>query len=97
MADETLSTEELKTIIGIVWEALQAPRWNKDDLIDLGKTIYAKTPLKNMDEKLFIRLFPHIATIARSVGTKIKAMSKQETPESERSKEEQTKEEETNG
>ena len=93
MAEETLSTEELKTIIGIVWEALQEPRWNKDDLIDLGKCIYAKTPLKSMDEKLFNRLFPHVTAIARSIGTNLKKLPKQETLPAEK----QPTEEESNG
>ena len=49
--------------IRTLWEALHAPKWTRDDLIDLGKAIFAKTPLKNLDPDKFDKLLPHLIDI----------------------------------
>ena len=69
---ETLSREELAYLIKILWEAQQAPSWNRDDLIEFGKAIFGKTPLKELDPKIFNRLFPHLKTMAEHLGVKLK-------------------------
>ena len=70
----TLSKEELAWLIKAVVESLEVPDWTKDDLIEFGKMIWAKTTLKSLaerDEKLFGRHFPLLATVATHLGTKI--------------------------
>lgn len=69
---ETLNKEELAYLIKAVWEALQAPSWSKDDLIEFGKAIFGKTALKDLDPKKFNRLFPFLKTIAEHLGTRLK-------------------------
>ena len=69
---ETLSKEELAYLIKIVWEALQAPSWSRDDLIEFGKAIFGKTPLKELDPKKFNQLFPFLKSIAEHLGIKLK-------------------------
>ena len=49
--------------IRAVWEALLAPKWGKDDLIDLGKAIYARKSLKDIDPRKFDGLLPHLIAI----------------------------------
>ena len=41
----SLSKEEQAFLMKALWEALQMPPWNRDDLIDLGKLIFAKKSL----------------------------------------------------
>ena len=70
----TLSKEELAWLIKAIIESLEIPDWTKDDLIEFGKMIWAKTSLKILaerDEKLFSRLFPHLTKVATHLGTKI--------------------------
>ena len=69
---ETLSKEELAYLIKIVWDALQAPSWSRDDLIEFGKAIFGKTPLKELDPKKFNQLFPFLKSIAEHLGAKLK-------------------------
>ena len=78
MSDPTsnvaLTKEELAWLIKAIVESLEVPDWTKDDLIEFGKMIWAKTSLKILaerDEKLFGRLFPHLAKVATHLGTKI--------------------------
>ncbi len=56
--------------IRAVWDALMAPSWIPNDLKDLGMAIYAHRPLKDLDQKLFERLLPHLATIVERLETK---------------------------
>ena len=69
---ESLSREEQAFLIKILWESLQAPPWSRDDLIEFGKAIFGKTPLKDLDPKKFDRLFPFLKQITDSLGTKLK-------------------------
>jgi hypothetical protein len=57
--------------IRTVWEALLAPNWTKDDLIDLGKAIFARTPLKRFDQAKFDRILPHLSKLAEMLEAKI--------------------------
>ena len=70
----TLTKEELAWLIKALVESLEIPDWTKDDLIEFGKMIWAKTSLKALaerNEKLFSRLFPLLANVATHLGTKI--------------------------
>ena len=69
---EPLSREEQAFLIKILWEALQAPPWSRDDLIEFGKAIFGKTPLKDLDPKKFTQLFPFLVQITNQLGTKLK-------------------------
>lgn len=69
---ETLSKEEQAYLIKILWEALQAPSWSRDDLIEFGKAIFGKTPLKDLDPKKFNQLFPFLKVITEHLGAKLK-------------------------
>jgi hypothetical protein len=69
---ESLSREEQAFLIKILWEALQAPSWSRDDLIEFGKAIFGKTPLKDLDPKKFNQLFPFLKQITDNLGIKLK-------------------------
>ena len=69
---ESLSREEQAFLIKILWESLQAPPWSRDDLIEFGKAIFGKTPLKDLDPKKFNQLFPFLKQITDSLGIKLK-------------------------
>jgi hypothetical protein len=57
--------------IRAVWEALLAPDWTKDDLINLGKAIFARTPLKRFDPDKFDRILPHLDKATEVLEAKI--------------------------
>ena len=69
---EPLSREEQAFLIKILWESLQAPPWSRDDLIEFGKAIFGKTPLKELDPKKFNQLFPFLKQITDNLGIKLK-------------------------
>ena len=69
---ESLSREEQAFLIKILWESLQAPPWSRDDLIEFGKAIFGKTPLKDLDPKKFNQLFPFLKQITDNLGIKLK-------------------------
>lgn len=69
---ETLTREEQAFLIKVQWEALQAPSWTRDDIIEFGKAIYAKTALKDLDSKKFNQLFPFLKQITDHLGIKLK-------------------------
>lgn len=64
---ERPSQQQLALIIRAFWSALIKPRWSKDDLIDLGKAVFAKRPLASLDEDLFKRIFPHLQEIGQEL------------------------------
>jgi hypothetical protein len=64
-ASTPLSKEETAFFIRAVWEALLSPLWLRNDLIDLGKAVHAKTPLAELDARLFERLLPHLTLVAQ--------------------------------
>jgi hypothetical protein len=69
---ESLSREEQAFLIKILWEALLIPPWSRDDLIEFGKAIFGKTPLKDLDPKKFNQLFPFLKQITDHLGIKLK-------------------------
>ena len=68
----TLTKEELAWLIKALVESLEIPDWTKDDLIEFGKAIFGKTPLKDMDPKKFTQLFPFLKQITDNLGIKLK-------------------------
>lgn len=66
-----LSPEESAFFIKAIWEALIAPSWTRDDLIELGKVIFAKIPLGRLPDQQFAKLLPYLKTMASTVGKKI--------------------------
>ena len=69
---DILSTAEVAALIKATWTALLAPSWPKNDLIDLGKLIYAKIPLSKIDVELYGRLRPHLMAVAQELGRHMK-------------------------
>jgi hypothetical protein len=58
--------------IRAVWDALLAPKWDKDVLIALGKCLYARRPLKELDADFFDRLLPLLVEIVEVLDAKFK-------------------------
>jgi hypothetical protein len=71
---EPLSKEETAFLIRSFWEALLGPAWLKDDLIALGKLVFAKVRIRDIDPEMFQRLLPHLTAIANSLGPKVLKM-----------------------
>jgi hypothetical protein len=65
------SKEETAFYIKAFWDAMLAPKWLRDDLIELGKAVYAKEPLATLDDALFARLMPHLVEMANVLGAQI--------------------------
>lgn len=63
------SKEETAFYIKAFWDAMLAPKWLRDDLIELGKAVYAKEPLATLDDALFARLMPHLVQMAHVLGS----------------------------
>jgi prefoldin subunit 5 len=68
----TLTKEDLAFVMNGVWNALLVPDWGREDLIQLGMAVFAKTQLKDLDDKKFTRLFPHLVKISESLGELIR-------------------------
>jgi hypothetical protein len=58
--------------IRAVWESLLAPNWDKNLLISLGKALYARHLLKDLDDNLFKQLLPRLVEIVEVLETKFK-------------------------
>jgi hypothetical protein len=69
----TLSQEDIAFYAKNIWSALLEPDWKYDDLVELGKAVYAKIPLNKMDDKKFNRLFPLLVKISQFLGEQIQA------------------------
>jgi hypothetical protein len=67
-----LTKEERAFMLKTVWEALQSAPWTKDSIIEFGKAIFSKLPLKSLDEKKFEIVFPNLLRVSDDLGTKIK-------------------------
>jgi hypothetical protein len=74
MADEKektpepeISKEQMKFLIKTLWKCLEAPAWTKDSLITLGKVIFAKKTLKDLDDKAFGEIWPHLKVMAETL------------------------------
>ncbi len=66
-----LSREESAFFIKALWEALLAPDWTRDHLIELGKVVFAKIPLNKLSEQQFSTLFPYLQKMASTIGTRL--------------------------
>jgi hypothetical protein len=62
-----ISKDEMKFLVKAIWRCLQAPAWTKDSLITLGKVIFAKKSLKEMDDKTFAEIWPHLKFMAETL------------------------------
>jgi uncharacterized protein (DUF2126 family) len=78
------SNAQMKFLVHALWRCFQAPAWTKDSLITLGKVVFAKTSLKDMNEKAFGEIWPHLKVMAETLDTTL-------TEEATRLVEEQTK------
>ena len=59
--------------IRTIWEALLTPKWDRDLLISFGKLLYARRPLKEVDDTLFADLLPRLIEIVEVLEAKFKA------------------------
>jgi hypothetical protein len=67
-----MSKADTALLIRAFWDSLLVPAWKKDDLITLGKLVFAKVPLREIEPELFTRLLlPHLNTIALSLGKRL--------------------------
>jgi hypothetical protein len=75
-----LSKEDTAFFIRNLWEALITPTWTRDDIIELGKAVFAKVPLSKLDDKRFDQLLPYLTKMSENLALKIHArlMSEQE-------------------
>jgi len=77
------SKVDLARIIKMFWEALLVPQWSKDDLIDLGKLLYAKVPIGKIDPSKIARLLPPLTEVAKEIHLQLSRGEdrRPETPE----------------
>jgi hypothetical protein len=66
-----LTREESAALIRAFWEGLIAPQWTRDDLIELGKAVYAKTPLAKLTNEQLSRFLPPLKILAEVAGAKL--------------------------
>jgi hypothetical protein len=66
-----MAKEDVAWLMNALWESLQSPGWtftNRRDLEKLGEAIFSGKKLKEVDDKLLTRLFPHLKTITLHLG-----------------------------
>jgi len=71
-----LSKEEIAFLIKAIWAALQAPGWtfkNRKDLEKLGEAIFSGKSLKEVDDALYDRIFPHLVLVATHLGDTLRS------------------------
>ena len=68
---DEMTAEEKKFLMVTLWEALTAPKWTKDPLIDFGKAIFSKKALKDMNDKEFNQVFPFLRDATAVLGRKL--------------------------
>lgn len=78
-----LDKADVAFLINALWTSLLAPPWPKNDLIEVGKLIYAKVELKDVDGSLFNRLLPSLSAAATTLGQKILQLKSPPTPRQE--------------
>lgn len=66
-----ITAEDKKFLVNTIWEALQSPKWTKNDLIDFGTAIFSKKKLKDIDESVFNKIFPFLEIITLNVSEKL--------------------------
>ena len=65
------TNEEIVFLLKAVWAALQSPGWtfkNRKDLEKIGEAIFSGKELKDLDDALYDRIFPHLKTVAIHLG-----------------------------
>lgn len=62
-AERTKHYQRLSQLIKALWAALLKPNWTYDELVSLGKAIFAKQRIESLDQKIFDRLLPHFQLI----------------------------------
>ena len=73
--EHPLTDGETAWLIKTLWSSLQAPGWNnknRKDLEKLGEALYSGKSLKELDDALYDRLFPHLKKVATCLGIAIK-------------------------
>lgn len=78
-----LSDKETAFLIRSMWTSLQAPGWtfkNRKDLEKLGEAIFSGKTLKQLDDDLYDRLFPHLVKVAQCLGDILRISSPEESP-----------------
>jgi hypothetical protein len=80
------SKADLAKIIKMFWEALLTPQWYRNDLIDLGKLVFAKVPLGKIDPALIARLLPPLTEVAREIHRQLIQPPRDESPRPETEK-----------
>jgi hypothetical protein len=71
-----LSREEIAFLIKALWSSLQAPGWtlgNRKDLEKLGEAIFSGKSLRDIDDKLYDRIFPHLVAVASHLGQTLRS------------------------
>ena len=56
-----------------LWEAVLAPAWTKDDIIEFGKAVFAKVPLSKIDDKRFDLLLPYLTKMSETLAQRLHA------------------------
>ena len=70
-----LTKEETAWLMKAIWTALQSPKWgffNSKDLETLGKAIASGKALKDLDESLLNKIWPHMLTVTNNLGRALK-------------------------
>jgi len=67
----TLSKEDTAFFIRNLWEAVLAPAWTKDDIIEFGKAVFAKVPLSKIDDKKFDLLLPYLTKMSETLAQRL--------------------------
>lgn len=77
-----LTKEETAHLIRTLWSALQAPGWtikNRRDLEKLGEALLSGKSLKELDDALYDRIFPHLVAVATHLGHALRTTSSERT------------------
>ena len=70
-----LTKEETAWLMKAIWAALQSPKWgffNSKDLETLGKAIASGKALKDLDDTLLNKIWPHMLTVTQHLGVALK-------------------------
>jgi hypothetical protein len=70
-----LTKEETAWLMKAIWAALQSPKWgffNSKDLETLGKAIASGKELKDLDNSLLNKIWPHLLTVTNHLGLALK-------------------------
>jgi hypothetical protein len=66
-----ITKEDVAWLMNALWDSLQSPGWsfaNRKDLEKLGEAIYSGKKLRDVDDKVLTRLFPHLKAITLHLG-----------------------------